>query len=208
MTLNSRNIFFAMFGIAIAALLVFFALYALGFVSEKGKYVIDRQYINEGFTFTGTLIDGKFSGNGKLVFENGDVYEGEFSAGRFEGHGIFTSVDDWRYEGAFNQGAITGDGTLFIKNEDTLMRDPSNSVVFLSSQGWKYIGGLSERGQDGSGKFRFRNGTVYEGDFFLGLAEGQGVYSNPDSLVYKGSFKGGKLDEKTSEVWKKGEKIR
>ena len=33
------------------------------------------------------------SGNGKLVFENGDVYEGEFQNGKYEGFGVIKYED-------------------------------------------------------------------------------------------------------------------
>ena len=59
-------------------------------------------------TYTGTTIQGKMNGQGKMTFENGDTYEGEFVDGYFQGTGTYTSVDGWVYEGQFVKGQADG----------------------------------------------------------------------------------------------------
>ena len=63
-------------------------------------------------TYTGTTIQGKMNGQGKMTFENGDTYEGEFVDGYFQGTGTYTSVDGWVYEGQFVKGQADGQGKL------------------------------------------------------------------------------------------------
>ena len=63
-------------------------------------------------TYTGTTIQGKMNGQGKMTFENGDTYEGEFVDGYFQGTGTYTSVDGWTYEGQFVKGQADGQGKL------------------------------------------------------------------------------------------------
>ena len=63
-------------------------------------------------TYTGTTIQGKMNGQGKMTFENGDTYEGEFVDGYFQGTGTYTSVDGWAYEGQFVKGQADGQGRL------------------------------------------------------------------------------------------------
>ena len=63
-------------------------------------------------TYTGTTIQGKMNGQGKMTFENGDTYEGEFVDGYFQGTGTYTSVDGWTYEGQFVKGQADGQGRL------------------------------------------------------------------------------------------------
>ena len=63
-------------------------------------------------TYTGTTIQGKMNGQGKMTFENGDTYEGEFFDGYFQGTGTYTSVDGWVYEGQFVKGQADGQGKL------------------------------------------------------------------------------------------------
>ena len=63
-------------------------------------------------TYTGTTIQGKMNGQGKMTFENGDTYEGEFVDGYFQGTGTYTSKDGWMYEGQFVKGQADGQGRL------------------------------------------------------------------------------------------------
>ncbi len=67
---------------------------------------------NNQVTYTGTTIQGKMNGQGKMTFENGDTYEGEFADGYFQGQGTYTSVDGWVYEGQFVKGQADGQGKL------------------------------------------------------------------------------------------------
>ena len=67
---------------------------------------------NNQVTYTGTTIQGKMNGQGKMTFENGDTYEGEFVDGYFQGTGTYTSVDGWTYEGQFVKGQADGQGKL------------------------------------------------------------------------------------------------
>ena len=67
---------------------------------------------NNQVTYTGTTIQGKMNGQGKMTFENGDTYEGEFVDGYFQGTGTYTSKDGWTYEGQFVKGQADGQGKL------------------------------------------------------------------------------------------------
>lgn len=75
---------------------------------------------NEGkITYTGTIVNYRMNGEGKLVYDNGDVYEGGFKNGVFEGQGKFVSNKGWTYEGAFKNGLADGKGTLTTKAKKT-----------------------------------------------------------------------------------------
>ena len=91
------------FAIIVIALVLMMALYALGAASMFRNRTAGT-YFAEGMEFTGELGDGKFQGEGKIVFANGDTYEGALVRGRFEGFGVYASSEGWRYEGKFSQG--------------------------------------------------------------------------------------------------------
>lgn len=57
-------------------------------------------------------VNGSFSGEGTLSFENGDSYEGTFLNVFFDGQGTFISHEGWQYQGAFTQGVANGQGQL------------------------------------------------------------------------------------------------
>jgi hypothetical protein len=45
-----------------------------------------------------------FNGQGKLYFNNGDMYVGEFKEGRINGHGDYTFADGDKFTGQFENG--------------------------------------------------------------------------------------------------------
>ena len=73
-------------------------------------------------TYTGTTIQGKMNGQGKMTFENGDTYEGEFVDGYFQGTGTYTSKDGWTYEGQFVKGQADGHGKAHYARQHCVRR--------------------------------------------------------------------------------------
>ena len=189
---------FAVFTTALIALIILFlALYAMGIIFGQDIVQVNERRYNSGdysFTYNGTLLDGKFSGIGELIFSDGSCYSGGFEAGRFHGNAVFTSAEGWRYEGAFFEGQMTGEGIFFAINGDLLTQRPDGSFEFDSIDDWQYIGSLGELGQTGYGRFVFADGAVYEGAFVRGFAEGQGVYQSVDNWSYEGGFVQGLFD--------------
>ena len=72
-------------------------------------------YQNGVITYTGTIVNHRMNGQGKLTYDNGDTYEGGFKNGVFEGKGKFISHQGWTYEGSFVGGQADGKGTLTTK---------------------------------------------------------------------------------------------
>ena len=95
--------------VSVVAILVFavLSIVLVNRPSQKTLVFGDNQV-----TYTGTTIQGKMNGQGKMTFENGDTYEGEFVDGYFQGTGTYTSKDGWTYEGQFVKGQADGQGKL------------------------------------------------------------------------------------------------
>ena len=103
------------FGTVIFAFVLICSLYGLGLIfGPKLKPEINLTYEAEGYgyTYTGTMLDGKMSGYGNITFSDGSRYEGGFADGHFHGEGIFFSSDGWQYQGLFDGGSLTGEGIL------------------------------------------------------------------------------------------------
>src|SRR4051812_11210314 len=62
----------------------------------KGKLVAEN-----GDIYEGEFRRGTFHGKGKYIFNLGSYYEGEFVDGKKEGYGIEVYVNGSRYEGEF-----------------------------------------------------------------------------------------------------------
>ncbi|HFI0796031.1 TPA: hypothetical protein ACGO6M_001662 [Streptococcus suis] len=67
---------------------------------------------NGKLQYNGYVVASKMNGQGKLTFENGDVYEGQFKNGIFNGKGTYTSTSGWTYAGEFKNGYADGQGKL------------------------------------------------------------------------------------------------
>jgi|GEM_PF-4696824 len=95
-------------------------IYSLGFISigNTGQgntgQAVNKEYAAGGlsYTYSGSMLNGKFSGAGEMYFSDGSSYTGEFINGLFDGSGVFTSADGWQYEGTFSEGKMTGEGRL------------------------------------------------------------------------------------------------
>ena len=96
--------------ILVCAILIPLAIYALSGAGERR--VENEAFDGGGIIYSGDLINGKFTGHGKLVLENGDIYTGGFFEGRFDGHGNYLSIEGWQVEGTFSNGQI-GESAVF-----------------------------------------------------------------------------------------------
>ncbi|XP_022934963.1 phosphatidylinositol 4-phosphate 5-kinase 9-like [Cucurbita moschata] len=66
---------------------------------------------------------------------------------------------------------------------------PEGTGKYVWSDGCIYEGEWRRGMRHGNGKIRFPSGAVYEGEFSGGYMHGTGTYTGPDNLVYKGRWK-------------------
>ena len=123
----------AFLGIAVILVMAAFALGVFGVL--KSESVKDMDY--DGFSYSGSLLNGHFNGYGVLVFDDGSVYRGGFLFGRFDGEGSFSAADGRLiYAGTFKDGRYSGFG------------------LYYSTAGWTYEGDFLEGLFHGEGTIR------------------------------------------------------
>jgi hypothetical protein len=184
----------AVTAVSLVAAVVLSACFALGFFDGEGvSEVRDKDYT--GFTYTGGLRNGRFTGYGSMVFQDGERYSGNFAAGRFDGTGRLACLTgNWNFNGVFQEGRVNS-GTFYDHAGESVAYERGETADTLTGYTWSYEGGLSDRGQNGTGTFIFPDGSAYTGGFLRGLAEGEGIYSDASGrTVYTGGFKEGKFD--------------
>eukprot|EP01124_Arcella_intermedia_P013208 TRINITY_DN19627_c0_g1_i1.p1 TRINITY_DN19627_c0_g1~~TRINITY_DN19627_c0_g1_i1.p1 ORF type:complete len:942 (-),score=248.89 TRINITY_DN19627_c0_g1_i1:42-2687(-) len=145
-------------------------------------------------TYTGQWVAGRRKGKGKLECASGDSYEGDFDGDKFHGHGIFKSTAfNFTYEGEFVDNMRQGQGVL-IRN------------------GYTYSGLWESNLPHGIGKETVESQGTYEGTFFKGRKEGEGVYTSSDgNVIYKGEWRNnlyhglGKLTMNSSSYFYEGQ---
>ncbi len=83
----------------------------------KGKLI----YSN-GDIYEGDFIDGYQTGKGKLIYSNGDIYEGDVIDGKIHGKGKITYYNGVIYEGEINNGKPHGMGKKTFPNGGDIMK--------------------------------------------------------------------------------------
>lgn len=151
--------------------------------------------VDDNGTYTGSLYNGKPSGQGCLVC-HGKIYVGQFLAGAKSGHGVETGTTGYRYEGNWVNGTYHGFGTLEHP-------DCNNFYEGNFLRGKKHGRGLWKRGTHESYDGMWRNGTksgrgthtntdgTYVGMFASGMRNGGGVFTDVRGHVYDGTWHNG-----------------
>ena len=176
--------------------------------SLNTKYIGDVNYLGEKHGFgrlitpterkIGTWRNGQFSGWGREIRYNGEVYEGKFKNGKINGKGIY-KYRDILYIGDFENNIRQGKGEKITKNyyykgdfnNDKI--DGYGRIQFINSKDGKseYEGFFKNNNIEGKGIMKWRNGNVYEGDVKNGKMNGYGRFIPNNGVPYNGYFKNG-----------------
>ena len=140
-------------------------------------------YNNKQQIYTGSLNNNcQPHGFGKMVFENGSVFEGNWNNGELRGQGKKIYSD-----GSIIEGNFVADKIVF-----------GNNSYIKWANGTSYRGQTDENGVfNGNGKFIFEDGTSYEGTFIDNHRTGFGKSDYNDSQYigyYQGDYRTGKGD--------------
>ena len=117
--------------------------------------------------------EGNFSGKGRAVFRNGNVYDGQFDRGNMHGRGVLVWPDGVKYDGEFRYNDLEGQGTYSFPDGST------------------YVGAVFAAVRHGQGTFTTPDGGSYSGQWEKGKRHGEGVmkYDAHGLQVFTGSFK-------------------
>ena len=133
--------------------------------------------------------EGRFHGQGKLVFANGVVYNGAFHNGLYHGVGKIdmSSLQKGEYSGQWNMGVVEGQGTRIWPNGDVYIGGWSASSKmhgkgsFVWADGSQYVGEFVSGRRTGSGKQIWHTGQYYIGQWRRGQPHGKGILVDPAS---------------------------
>lgn len=165
----------------------------------KGKLIEIKEgqkYIYHGIWEEDNLKEGK------IYYENGDIYEGEIKNYKRDGEGKFTSNSEI-YEGHWKNDKKNGKGTLIFKNDGTKYEGEFKDNLFsgkgelISNNGTSYEGEFLNNHMHGKGYLKGSNGHTYEGNFQNGFFHGKGKFKwndNSKEQFYEGTYSYGKKD--------------
>lgn len=124
-----------------------------------------------GNVFTGTLVLGKAEGNGSMRWHNGDHYEGDWKNDHQEGKGSISYANGDRYEGDFVAGYPEGHG-----------------LYLFAASGGRYEGELRQGKPEGHGVYTWKNGDRFEGNWKNGMKHGTGRYTWAGGKSQEGQY--------------------
>jgi hypothetical protein len=146
-------------------------------------------------TVAGCVTGDCRNGKGRIELSNGDKYEGDFKNGIIEGQGQFTRANGSKYTGKLTNGKFNGFGTLvdargniatgnYVDNE----LDGQGKRTFF--QTGDIYEGLFSNGYFNKGRYTWRNGNYYEGEWKKFKMNGLGKFYNATTKIFQeGTFK-------------------
>ena len=114
----------------------------------KGEERVSVKW-EDGSSYEGDLLDGKFHGQGVYVWPNGDKFSGIWKNGKKDGNGCFSRPNGFVFIGLFSDDVPNGkgfyigpDGTTFSgnwkggeQNGHGILRDNDESIIYYGP--WK-----------------------------------------------------------------------
>lgn len=125
---------------------------------ESPPSIEPEEMIYKNGTYRGELKEGKMSGKGIFLFNDGSRYEGEFLLGFMSGRGKLEFSDGRIYEGDFVQNRMEGQGSCTWPEGD------------------HYTGSFENNMMHGPGHFYWAGGNSFKGLFENNRRTEQGVF--------------------------------
>ncbi len=180
----------------------------------KGRFIYA-----DGAEYFGFFVQDKFDGEGAMKYVNGNRYEGQWKAGHPQGEGIFEFANGDRYEGQMDNGKMSGRGSMYYADgsryEGEWKEGFRSGMGSMSYMDGEQISGQWERDQyladwgrlafegdtaslrncnlvhcdTGKGKYSYRDGSRYVGDFRDGRPSGVGTVYYTGGDRYEGGWK-------------------
>lgn len=120
----------------------------------------------------------------KILFLNGDVYEGEIIEGKYSGEGKYYYYGKYTFQGTFSNDIFVKGTITYHQPKDKILK--YEGEVLHTPDNKSYL-------KHGIGKLTFLNGDFYEGAFENDYYHGKGVfYQNKEKCFYEGEFYKGK----------------
>ena len=164
-----------------------------GDINKKGEKHGFGKYISPMVKRIGMWRSDKFTGWGREIRENGDIYEGRFVNGKLNGKGIYKNRQSKNtYVGDFLNSNFNGKGELYTKNyhyqgDFINNKKNGNGKIEIYNQG-EYEGTFKDDQFDGNGMMKWKDGRYYIGEVSNGQMNGYGEETFSDGTIYKGNF--------------------
>jgi len=174
-----------------------------GSVNKLGNKHGFGRLITPSSKIIGTWRNGVFTGWGREIKNNGEIFEGVYNNGKLNGKGIY-KYKDILYVGDFENNKKQGKGEKITKkyyykgyfNNNKI--DGYGTIQFINSEHGisEYIGFFKNNNIEGKGVMKWTNGNIYEGEMKDGKMNGYGRFIPKNGNPIEAYFKDGVKDNK------------
>jgi hypothetical protein len=159
----------------------------------------------DGSRYLGHIRDGRRDGQGRYLLADGSEYRGEFREGKPHGSGIYFYADGRRKKVVHEAGRLIQ--SWFMEHDTT--KEGCQFGEFTGPgryTGWFRGNRIKGYVPHGRGIMRYRNGSVYTGQWKNGKMHGNGTIRWNDGTMYSGQWKMGKRTGFGTYIWPGGDK--
>jgi hypothetical protein len=155
------------------------------FVNDKRQGKGKMSYANKD-VYQGEWFNDVPQGQGKYFFSDGSSFEGKFTNGNFDGNGILTEANGESYSGTWKNNVLVDRHS----NEANSNSDNTSATNTQSKPTSNKIRNCTDQYCDQeTGRFDYRDGSYFIGDFTKGEPEGEGTCNYINGDIYKGGWK-------------------
>ncbi len=167
--------------------------------SENFRHGQGKMRFAGGEIYEGAFARNQMHGQGTLYYPSGEKYTGQFIQGRMEGFGRRDYSDKSYYEGDWANGLRHGKGKQFFANGSMISGTWINDQYYNDKPNQPQPAANSTNRDcnlafcaSGQGRYAYKSGIQYFGDFNNGRPEGQGSAYFPNGDRYSGGWKNDK----------------
>lgn len=174
--------------------------------SGQGKIMFPN-----GEVYDGAVVRGKRHGVGEFVWTTGQRYRGDWVNDRPVGQGQLRFANGNQFEGTVIDGQPEGQGRMIYASGDLYKGEmhngePNGRGEYIWINGQRYDGPWVQGKATGKGTVTFANGNQFEGDVIDGVPQGSGRMRYASGEVYIGGFAKGVPHGDGSYDWKNGDR--
>jgi len=166
----------------------------------KGQWYNQRRHGKGVMKFLdGSIYSGEFRmnarhGKGKLKLTNGDVHDGNWVADQLEGQGFIEYASGKKRMVRWENGSILGEdtgnsGATLASNKPMKKVKTQNTSSNITSTSAGYTDCNKVNCGNSTGKYTYRDGSYFIGEFRNGLPQGEGICNYANGDRYEGGWK-------------------
>ena len=177
--------------------------------SEDDKNEVKTINIENEGRYIGEIKNGLRHGKGKMIYNNGNIYEGNWLNDLFDGKGNYLHKKyGQNTSGDWENGYLIRGQIIFFKGvmgEEKYIGDvvysffgypvPHGTGAYFYMNGDKYVGEFVDYKKEGKGTFTWANGDSYCGYWKDDEYHGKGIL-NKDGVIKEGNWINGELKDK------------